>query len=225
MFKSMKTGVIAFLILGTAALAHAQKKIDQGTVTYAVAYELSAEQKSMVDPSILPTETVVEFNANIARVKLDFGAALINVISDATTKTALQLIDIPMAQKQFAVQMSAEEVAKVRGANKYSNFKATGEKQMIAGYNAEKYTYNDEKGSTLELWLTKDVQLAKGTEYEEFAALKGTPVKFPQFSNGVKSIYTLKSIKEGTVGPLSMAVPKGYEVKTMAELQAMQGGQ
>ncbi len=225
MFKSMKTGVIAFLLLGTAALAQAQKKIEQGTVTYGVTYELSAEQKAMFDASILPAETIVEFNANLARVKLDVGAAIINVISDATTKTALQLIDVPMAQKQFAIKMSAEEVAKVRGLNKYTNFKATGEKQTIAGYNAEKYTYNDDKGSSLELWLTKDVQLAKGTEYEEFAALKGTPVKFPQFSNGVKSTYTLKSIKEGTVGPLSMAVPQGYEVKTMAEMAAMQGGQ
>lgn len=221
----MKTGVIAFLLLGTAALAQAQKKIDQGTATYGVAYELTAEQKSMVDESILPTETAVEFNANLARVKLDFGAALINVISDATTKTALQLIDVPMVQKQFAVKMSAEEVAKVRGTSKYSNFKGTGEKQTIAGYNAEKYTYNDDKGGNFELWLTKDVQLASGAEYEEFAALKGTPVKFPQFSNGVKSTYTLKSIKEGKVGPLSMAIPQGYEVKTMAELQAMQGGQ
>jgi hypothetical protein len=222
MFKSIKTGVIAFILLGTAALAQAQKKIDQGTVTYAVTYELSPEQKSMED--VLPKEHVMEFNNNLGRIQMDFGAALIKVISDADTKTALVLIDVPMAQKQFATKMSAEEVAKQRGDTKYSNFKPTGQKQSIAGYNAEKYTYTDNNNANYELWLTKDVRLAKGAEYEDFAPLNGTPVKYSMAVNGVKSNYTLKGIKEGSVAKLSMDVPAGYELKTAAEMAAMQGG-
>ena len=224
MFKSMKTGVLALLLLSTAALAQAQKTIDQGTVTYGLAYDLSPEQKSTFDASTLPTESTVEFNGNLASIKMDLGAALVKVISDANTKTALLLIDVPMAQKQFATRMSAEEVAKQRGSTKYSNFKATGEKKTIAGYKAEKYTYNDDKGGNLELWLTKDVKLAKGAEYEEFAALNGTPLIFTLYTNGLKSVYNLKSIQENKVGPFSMEIPKGYEEKTMAEMAAMQGG-
>lgn len=224
MFKSIKTGVLALLLLSTAALAQAQKTIDQGTINYGLAYELSPEQKSAIDASTLPTESAVDFNGNLASIKMDLGAALVHVISDASTKTALLLIDVPMAQKQFATRMSAEDVAKQRGDTKYSNFKATGEKKTIAGYNAERYTYNDDKGANLELWLTKDVKLAKGAEYEEFAALNGTPLVFTLFANGLKSVYTLKSIKENKVGPFSMEIPKGYEEKTMAEMAAMQGG-
>ncbi|MGN7203980.1 DUF4412 domain-containing protein [Pedobacter sp. SAFR-022] len=224
MFKSIKTGVIAFILLSTAALAQAQKKIEQGTVTYAVSYELTPEQKSSFDESMLPTESVLEFNNNLARIQMDLGAALVKVISDANTKTALVLVDVPMAQKQFATKMSAEEVAKERGDIKYSNFKPTGQKQTIAGYNAEKYTYTDNKNANYELWLTKDVRLAKGAEYEDFAPLNGTPVKYAMTANGVKSIYTLKSIKESTVANLSMEVPAGYELKTAAEMKAMQGG-
>jgi hypothetical protein len=224
MFKSMKTGVVALLLLSTAALAQAQKKIDQGTISYSLAYELSPEQKTSFDPSTLPTESAVEFNGNLSRVKMDLGAALINVISDASTRTALVLIDVPVAQKQFATKMTAEEVAKQRGNNKYSDFKATGEKQTIAGYKAEKYTYADDKGGKLELWLTKDVKLAKGAEDQEFASLEGTPLKFTLYGNGIKTLYTIKSITEAKVGPFTMDVPAGYEVKTMAEMAAMQGG-
>lgn len=224
MFKSIKTGVIAFILLGTAALAQAQKKIDQGTVTYAVTYELTPEQKSMVDVSALPSESVMEFSNNLGRIQIDLGAALIKVINDADTKTALVLIDVPMAQKQFATKMSAEDVAKQRGDTKYSNFKSTGQKQTIGGYNAEKYTYTDNKNANYELWLTKDVRLAKGAEYEDFAALNGTLVKYSMTLNGVKSNYTLKSIKEGNVAKLSMDVPAGYELKTAAEMEAMQRG-
>lgn len=224
MFKSIKTGVIAFILLSTAALAQAQKKIEQGTVTYGVTYELTPEQKSMVDESTLPAESKVEFNKNLARIQMDLGAAQVKVISDASTKTALLLVDVPIAQKQFATKMSAEDVAKQRGDIKYSNFKPTGQKQTIAGYNAEKYTYTDNKNNNYELWLTKDVQLAEGTQYEDFRSLNGTLVKYSVVVNGLKSNYTLKSIKEGNVGPFSMEVPSGYELKTAAEMQAMQGG-
>lgn len=220
----MKTGVIAFILISTAALAQAQKKIEQGTVTYAVTYELTPEQKSMFDVSLLPAENVMEFNNNLGRVRMDMGAALVKIIADADTKTALLLVDVPIAQKQFATKMSAQEVAEQRGDIKYSNFKPTGQKQTIAGYNAEKYTYSDNKSTNYELWLTKDVRLAKGAEYEDFAALNGTPVKYSMTVNGVKSHYTLKSIKEGPVAKLSMEVPAGYELKTAAEMAAMQGG-
>ena len=224
MFKSIKTGVIAFILLSTAALAQAQKKIEQGTVTYDVSYELTPEQKSMVDPSMLPSESVIEFNKNLARIKMDLGAAQVKVISDAATKTALLLVDVPIAQKQFATKMSAEDVAKQRGDIRYSNFKPTGQKQTIGGYNAEKYTYSDNKDGKYELWLTKDVQLAEGTQYDDFRSLNGTLVKYSMVVNGLKSNYTLKNIKEGNVGPLSMEVPSGYELKTAEEMAAMQGG-
>jgi hypothetical protein len=224
MFKSMKTGVLALLLLCTAALAQAQKTINEGTVSYGITYELTPEQKNMIDASVLPAESALEFNGHLGRVKMDLGGALLNVISDANTRTALLLIDIPMAEKHFATKMSAEEVLKQKGNTKYSNFKPTGEKQTIAGYKAEKYTYNDEKGANLELWLTKDVKLAKGAEYEEFAALNGTPLVFTLYGNGIKSVYTLKSVKENKVGPFSMDIPQGYQEKTMAEMAAMQGG-
>jgi hypothetical protein len=224
MFKSIKTSVIALLLVGTAVIANAQKKMDQGTVVYGITYELTPEQKTMVDPSVLPTESAVDFNGNFASIKIESGPALVNIITDKSTKTGLILVDVPVAQKQFATKMSAEEMAAQRGATKYSNFKATGEKQTIAGYNSEKYTYTDEKGGKFELWATKDIQLAPGATYTEFDEIKATPVKFAMVNNGVKTSYIVKSIKESKVGPFTLTVPTGYEVKTMAEMQAMQGG-
>jgi hypothetical protein len=224
MFKSIKTSVIALLLVGTALIANAQKKMDQGTVVYGITYELTAEQKSMVDPTMLPTESAVDFNGNFASIKIESGPALVNIITDKSTKTGLILVDVPIAQKQFATKMSAEELDAQRGDIKYSNFKSTGEKQNIAGFNAEKYTYSDNKGANYELWATKDVQLSTGATYTEFAEVKGTPVKFSMINNGVKTSYVIKSIKDSKVGPFSLTVPAGYEVKTMAEMQAMQGG-
>jgi hypothetical protein len=225
MFKSTKTGVVALLLVSSAIFAQAQKKIDQGTIVYGITYELSPEQKTAIDPSMLPAESAVDFNGNFASIKMESGPALIHIINDKSTKAGLVLIDVPIAQKQFATKMSAEEMQQQRGDVKYSGFKATGEKQNIAGFNAEKYSYTDDKGATYELWATKDVQLATGGSYSEFADVKGTPVKFVMTNNGLKANYIVKSIKDAKVGPFTLTVPDGYEVKTMAEMKAMQGGQ
>lgn len=224
MFKSMKTSVIALLLVGTAVMANAQKKLDQGTIVYGISYDLTPEQKTMIDASMLPTESAVDFNGSFASIKIESGPAMVNIITDRATKTGLLLVDVPIAQKQFATKMSEEEMEKQKGDIKFSNFKATGEKQNIGGYNAEKYTYSDNKGANYELWATKDVQLATGASYTEFADVKATPVKFAMVSNGIKTNYVVKAIKENKVGPFTLTVPAGYEVKTMAEMQAMQGG-
>jgi hypothetical protein len=225
MFKSMKTSVIALLLLGTAIIAHAQKKMDQGTVVYGMTYELSPEQKSAVDVSVLPAESAVDFNGNFSSIKIESGPALVNIIKDQSTNTAVMLIDVPIAQKQFATKMSKAELEQQSGGVKYTDFKATGEKQTIAGLNAEKFTYSDGKGGNYELWATQDLQLAPGATFSEFSGVKGTPVKVTMLQNGVKTTLTVKSIKDAKVGPFSLNIPTGYEVKTMAELQAMQGGQ
>jgi hypothetical protein len=132
---------------------------------------------------------------------------------------------VPIAQKQFAVKMSREEIEKSKeGAPKFSDFKATGEKQKMGIYNAEKYTYKDSNGAAYELWSTTDVELPEGYKEDEFKDVKGTLVKFTAFQNGVKGTVTLKSLKEEKIAPLSLEIPKGYEVKTMDEIKAMQQG-
>ncbi|WEK17605.1 MAG: hypothetical protein P0Y49_12450 [Candidatus Pedobacter colombiensis] len=224
MFKSIKTGVLVIILIGTAIVAKAQKVIDAGTITYGVEYVLTDDQKKQVDPSVLPSESKVEFNGNISKVQMDLGMAMLKVLTDGAASNALVLVDIPMMQKQYAAKMSKEEIEKQRGSLKYSDFKATGEKQNIAGFNAEKYTYKDNNGADYELWATTELKLPLGANPPGFADLNGTPIKFTNTQDGFKTLLTLKSVKEGKIGPFSLDVPKGYEIKTMDELKAMRGG-
>ena len=57
-----------------------------------------------------------------------------------------------------------------------------------------------------------------------FKGLDALPVKYTALINGVESDATLKSISEAKVGAISMEIPSGYEVVTMEDLKAMQGG-
>ena len=224
MFKSVKTSVIALLLISTAVYARAQKKITSGSIVYGVEYLLTDEQKSAIDVSQLPTENKLDFNGDISKLAMDMGPTMITIFKDGKSNTGLLLIDIPIAQKQFAVNMSKEDIEKQSGGIKYSDFKASGEKQTISGYNTEKYTYKDDKGNAYELWATKDIELTPGATNAEFKEVKGTPIKFTMSQNSVKTTLTIKKIDEKAVGPFALTVPKGYEVKTMAELEAMRGG-
>lgn len=224
MLKSIKTSVIAFLLVGTAFYAHAQKKITSGTIVYGVEYVLTDDQKSAIDVSQLPQENKMDFNGDISKLAMEMGPTMITIFRDGKSETGLLLIDVPIAQKQFAVNMTKEDIEKQSGGITYSDFKATGEKQTISGYNTEKYTYKDDKGTAYELWATKDIELTPGAANKEFKSVKGTPIKFTLSQNSIKTTLTIKSINEKTVGPFALTVPKGYEVKTMAELEAMRGG-
>lgn len=223
MLKSIKTSVLAVILISTAVIAHAQKKINEGTITYAVSYDLTPQQQSMA--AQLPPETKFKFNGSLIKLEMEQGPAKITVISDAVQRNGLVLVDIPMAQKQYAVKNSKEDTEQMMGKTpELTDFKATGEKQKIGAYNAEKYVYKDEKGTAGELWATNDIQLPEGISGKEFAALKATPVKFTRIQNGVKATVTIKTLVEEKVGPISMDVPPSYEVTTMDALRAM-GGQ
>lgn len=223
MFKSMKTGVLAAILISSAIYAHAQKKITEGSVTYTMDYALTAEQEAMAGQ--LPSETKVKFNGPISKIEIEQGPATITVFRDVASNTGLLLIDVPVAQWQYAVKQTKEDYDKANAASpKFSDFKATGEKKMMGAYNAEKYTYKDDKGGTYELWATTDVELPAGFSGQEFKDVKGALLKFTRFQQGVKATLTAKNITEEKVGPLTLEVPKGYEVKTMEEIMALQRG-
>jgi hypothetical protein len=223
MLKSIKTSVLAAILISTAVVAHAQKKVNEGTLTYAMTYELTPDQQSMA--SQLPAETKFKFNGNVSKIEMDQGGATIVIITDGVQKNGLVLVSIPMMQKQYAAKSSKEDTEAMMGKTPvFTDFKATGEKQKVGNYNAEKYTYKDDKGTAQELWATTDIELPIGVIGEEFKAVKGTPIKFTRSQNGVKANVTIKALVEDKVGPISLEVPAGYESISLADLKSM-GGQ
>ncbi|PWS28956.1 hypothetical protein DHW03_03730 [Pedobacter yonginense] len=226
MFKSIKTSVVALILVSAAIIAHAQKKITEGTLTYGLEYKLTDEQKAAMGGQEPPAEVKVKFNNGLTKIEMEQGPALISIISDNNEKTGLILVDVPIAQKQYAVKQTKADVeTALAGMGKYTDFKATGEKQTIAGYNAEKYTYKDDKGGSHELWATKDLDLPNVGAQSYFPGLAAFPVKYTVTQRGIETTNTLKSISEAKVGAISIAVPTGYEETTMQALMSMGGGE
>jgi hypothetical protein len=223
MFKSIKTGVLVAILISTAIYAHAQKKVAEGTVTYEMKYSPAAGQEGIV--AMLPQETKSKFNTSISQFESQQGPAKLTFIMNYVNNEGLFLLDVPVAQWQYAVKLKKEDLDKQIAANpKLSDFKATGEKKVIATYNAEKYTYKDDKGNSYELWATSDIEMPEGFYGKDFKDVKGALLVYTNFVNGVKAVSTFKKLTEEKVGTLTIDVPKGYEVKTMEEIMALSGG-
>ena len=214
MFKSIKTGVLATILISMAIVAHAQKKITEGTLVYGIEYKVEAPGA--------PTENKVKFNGDVSKMEMISGPATVGIFADLKNGTGLVLVDVPVAQMQKAAKLTKSDVEEMNAVKpKLSEFKATGEKAMIAGYNAEKYTYKNDKGESAVMWATTELELPLNVVNSDFKDFKGTVLKYADANVTV----TLKSINETKVGVLSVtAVPSGYDEITYAELKAMQGG-
>lgn len=221
--KTVKTALVATVFVASANFAHAQKAYTQGTITYGIEYALSPEMAPMA--SQLPNEQVVKFNGNFIKTEIQQGPATITIFQNFVDKVGLMLLDVPIAQMQYAIKMSKEDMEKNEASSpKFSYFEPTGEKGKIAGFDAEKYKYKDDKGANYELWATKDFSLPKGFSGQQFKDVEGALVKYTAFQNGIKMTLTLKKITDEKVGPFTLDIPSGYELKTLDDLKAMQGG-
>src|SRR6476620_316526 len=112
MLKNLKLGLIAFICLGSSFAANAQKAIKEGTITYAVEYDLPADQQSMA--AMLPTEYKIEFKGDMSRFKMDMGMFATSVIYNDATKEMMSLTEIPMQNKKIAVKMNKDQSKKMQ---------------------------------------------------------------------------------------------------------------
>lgn len=227
MLKNVKLGLVAFICLGSTFAAKAQKAIKEGTITYAVEYDLPANQQSMA--AMLPTEYKVIFKGELSKFKLDMGMFATQVIYNDSSKETLSLTDVPMQNKKIAVKMTSQQSQKMRemqGGDKDYDIKTTTDTKQIAGYNCNKYIFTDKaSGDSMDVWATNDVSVPSNSLSVALKGLKGVPVQFENTARGVKTKLTLKSISEESVGDINMTVPDGYETMSFEDVMAQMGGQ
>lgn len=211
--------------MGCALMAQAQKVINQGTVTYAVAYNLPADQQSMA--AMLPKEFKVVFKGDYSKFKMDMGMYATSIIFNSAKNETLSLTDVPMQGKKIAVKMNKDQSKKMRelqaGEQDFEVTPTTAQKK-IAGYNCVKYLLKDkESGVQSEIWTTTDIQIPTNSLTSPINGVKGVPVEFSQDASGMKSKMTLKSIDESAVADIDFQVPTGYEVMDFNTLLSQMG--
>jgi hypothetical protein len=166
-----------------------------------------------------PSEVKLEFNNGVTKIVISQDPIVFTIISNNNERTGLILYEMSSTQKRLAIKQSKTDVENaLSAATKYSDLKATGEKQTIAGFKAEKYVYKDAKGTEFEIWATKDVQVPNVGSQDYFPGLAAFPVKFTLIQRGLETTTTLRSLVVGKGITISEEVPTGYEIVLMSEL-------
>ncbi|MFC5284717.1 hypothetical protein [Pedobacter alpinus] len=227
MNKLFKTTLIAIACIGYTFIAQAQKIIKEGTVTYAVEYDLPPDQQSMA--AMLPAEFVVTFKGDLSKFNMDMGMYSTSVIYNNATKESLSLTEVPMQNKKIAVKMSKEQSDKMQqmqaGGEKDFDITATTESKKIGGYNCIKYALTEKSsGDKSEVWATTEIEIPSNSLTSTVKGIKGVPLEFSNDARGMKSKMTFKSIKEDAVVDINMTVPDGFETMKFEDLLSQMGG-
>ena len=226
MIKIFKTTLIAIACIGCTYVAQAQKIIKEGTVTYAVEYDLPPNQQSMA--AMLPSEFKVDFKGDLSKFKMDMGMYSTQVIYNNATKESLSLTEVPMQSKKIAVKMTKEQSEKMQemqsGEQDYE-ITATTETKKIAGYNSTKYLLKEKSsGAISEVWTTTEIEIPTNTLTSTIKGVKGVPLEFSTNARGMKSKMTFKGIKEEAVTDINMNIPNGFETMKFEDLLTQMGG-
>jgi hypothetical protein len=225
MLRTLKIGMLV-LLCATGIAANAQKKITEGTITYGLKYDLTADKQAMA--AMLPQEYKVNFKGDLSKFKMDMGMFSTLVIYNNQTKETLSLTEVPIQSKKIAVRMNKEQtlkMAEMQGRNKDFEVTPTTEKKVIAGYNCTNYICKDkDSGSQINVWATNDVETPANTITTMFKGVNGVPIQFSTNSNGMKIEITVKSIVEGKVDDINMDIPKEFEIMSFDDLMKQMGG-
>ncbi len=225
MVKTIKIA-LTVLLCATGLAANAQKKITQGTITYALVYNLPADKQAMV--AMLPQEYKMSFKDDLSQFKMDMGMFSTLITYNNKNKETLSLTEVPIQSKKIAVKMNKEQtekMAEMQGGNKDFEITTTTEKKLIGNYNCTKYVCKDKvSGTVSEVWATQDIAIPANTLTTMFKGITGVPIQFNTDARGLKAKITVKSIVEENVGEINMNIPKEYEIMSFDDLVKQMGG-
>ncbi|MGB4400014.1 MAG: hypothetical protein WBJ10_11635 [Daejeonella sp.] len=213
----------AILLIGVTAFAQSGKKLNEGTLVYAVEWNLPEQMAAMA--SNFPTELKVHFKGDSASLKAESAIYSSTNITNLSKEYERMLLDIPMMNKKLSVIFTPADQERIAVNMPDLVLTAGTETKTVAGYNALKYDVTEKKSNqNSSAWFTKDVEVTQNPLTRFYNKSYGFPVEFTTYMNGLSVKATLKEVKEGTVPAGSFSASKDYEEITFDQLMQMQGG-
>lgn len=215
---------ICIILAAGFSKANAQKKINEGSITYTVSFELPADKQQYA--SMLPKEMTSYFRGDSTASTVNQGPATIKGVQDYKSNYQSILIDVPIANKKIAVVLTPADIEQMEAANPKLTGTPGTEKQTIDGYKCIKITATDTKtGAKYDVWVTKDIDIVPNSTSHLVSTFGGVPVKFVTFSQGIKVNAEIKEIKETPVPKGFFSASKDYESMSIDQLKTMTGQQ
>jgi hypothetical protein len=221
--NNMKKILLGAALVALSSLTFAQKKINEGSITYKVEYDVPANMQMM--KAMMPDEIKVYFKGDSTSMINKSPMVSSVFIMNAKTESQRLLLDIPMMSKKYSVRFTPDEIETMKENFPQLSFSEAGQKKAIASFAGTTYTVTDKKsGQSSEVVFTKDVDIPVNSLTQYFDKNYGVPLAFQSIQQGMKVKATVKEIKEEKVPAGSFSAGKDYEEITYKELQGMMPG-
>src|SRR5579863_4728629 len=186
------------------------RPVKQGSITYAIEYELPDSLKHYSD--YLPKTAIVYFKGDSTVSIQQAGEEATTVITHKPTGFMRVLLRSSAAKYQ--VDYKKAEQSEILPPVNYS-YAATSESKIIAGHKALKYILTDKTtGLTSEAWFSKEISVIPNYLTTVFDTTYGAPLAFAINQNGIATKTTVKEVKFESVPDGVFATPLGYKPMT-----------
>lgn len=221
-WKTMKILTLSTILLLASTLLHAQNKISEGTITYAVEWKLPEQMQEMA--TSFPSEVKVYFKGDSSSTKTESQMYSSNSILYPPSNFEQILLDIPLMSKKYSVIFTPEDRKKMADKMPQLELKPASETKSLAGYQSHKYTGTEKKSNQIfDVWFTKDIDVAPNALSRFYDKSYGFPVEFTTFLNGLALKASIKEIKAGSVPKGIFNASKDYQEITLDQLMQMSG--
>ena len=216
MKNTIKFFVALSVLFLTISYTQAQKAGSfEGVITYSMNFDdegLDPTAKSMLSNA----EMIIYIKNEKSRIDTDMGMMKNSSITDSKKKTAFVLMDM-MGQK-MVMKMGAEEMENQDAKPKITYLDKTKE---IAGYQCKKAQVIFGENEPVTVYYTEEIPAVVNGQIK---GLKGYPLEYETNYNGLKAVFTAKSVKKELIDDTKFIVPSDYQEITKEEIQKMFGG-
>lgn len=226
MRKSILT--LAFIIAGIGSWA----QMKEGSVQYDMEFNSNDPEMAMAIMMMTGSTMKMYFKEDASRVEVAMGSMMNMVtVSDEKEKKAMLLMSIPMMSMNQGTIATLEEMEGLKSdETKTPEIQLVKGKKKILGYKCKKAITVDESGNEAIFWYTdKIVVNTKGQSYLN-EKVPGLPLEYEINQNGMVVKMTAKEVSESLSNEekgslFTLAIPEGYDVKTLEEMMSMGGGE
>ena len=199
----------------------AQSKINEGSITYQVDFELPEQMKAF--GANFPKEIKIYFKGDTSNMRTETPMFKSTTILNAKKEYERMLVDIPMMGKKFSIILTPADQENMQDKMPQLTLKAGTETKLVLGYKALKYEATEAKSQkNYTIWITKDVDLVQNPMTRFYDHSLGFPLEFTTFGmNGVLIKATVKELKAETVPAGSFSATKEYEEITFDQFMQM----
>lgn len=222
--KSLKTILIALLMIISISVVNGQQTPFIGTVVYDITTvgNIPDQIKAM-----MPTEMTLRFSGTKESMEMNFPIMDQKTIYDLTRKDATILIDM-MGQKLMTKKNAAqlEEIRNIEG--KSMGIKITKDVAVFAGERCRKavITKKIKNGSliTIDVYYAEKHDISRFNYANTFPEVKGLPLLFNMKSSGFNLNLRARSVKKEGIPASEFVVSSAYKLITKDGMQKMMGG-